>query len=167
MCDALCTVHDYTANTKTSPWVLPEHEKEHKFNTWYVTRHKTRPPLQTAPCRAGGPPPLPKCWLSQQKTNNNHQSILSDRKTRVIRGEHARKSSAKKKAKLNSKFANRVSKQTHSLNSASKSTLSTSHYNRHISCDHLPFKSGPVGTFCPLHYCNPRRPLEGSPFFHS
>ena len=57
-----CTIHDNTAKTKTSPLVLPEHEKE-----------------QTAPCSAGGLPPL---WgmLVLAAKNNTHRSILSDKK---------------------------------------------------------------------------------------
>ena len=39
--------------------------------------------------------------------------------------------------------------------------------HRQINCDHLPFKSGKTNFICPHHYCNPRRPPEGSPFFHS
>ena len=102
--------------TKTSTWVLSEHEKEQKFNTWCVTRHRTRPRLYTAGHSQ-------TCWLSQQK-DNTHRSILSDRKkTRVIRGEHARKSSAKK-----------TGEEAHSLQLGQSSTqfLPTGSANKHI-----------------------------------
>ena len=69
-------------------------------------------------------------------------------------------------SKLNSNSANRVSKQTHSLNSATKKNFD--HFSighRQASCDHLPFKSAPTRFFCPHHYYNPRRPPQGSPFF--
>ena len=172
-----CTIHGHTAKNKTRPWVLPEHEKEQKFNTWYVTRHRTRALLWTAPCPAGRLPPL---WVARPnagcrcKKNNTNRSILSDKKkTRVICGEHARKSSAKKRAKKHTPFSLVKAQLTNCQQGQQKKfSLNKKHFDhfsiehRQISCDHLPFKSGPTRFICPPHYCHPRRPPEGSPFFH-
>ena len=129
---------DYTdKKIETSPWVLPEDEKEQRFNTWYVTRHRTHPPLWTAVCPAGRLPPL---WVPRPHagSRNKKKTILTNRssvaeKTRVTRGEHARKSSAKTGTTrmLTTKSGKTVAQLRYKKHF---DHFSTEH--KHTSCDH-------------------------------
>ena len=80
--DEGCTIHDYTAKNKTSPLVLSEHEKEQKFNTWYVTCHRTRPPCGRHHVLQGDSHLFGSLAhvLALETKSNTHRSILSDKK---------------------------------------------------------------------------------------
>ena len=94
-----------------------------------MTRHRTRPPLWTALCPAGGLPPLqvPRPHAGSRNKNNTHQSILSDKEhwssvvSMLARAVQKREKKHIPLAwlKHNSNFDNKVRK-TQSLNSATK-----------------------------------------------
>ena len=123
--------------------------------------------------------PSPTCWFSHQKKKLTDRSSVTEKKhessvvSMLARAVQKKKKRVKKhtpfslvKAQL--KFCQQGQQSNTFAQLSNKKHFD--HFpieHKQISCEHVPFKSGPARFFCPPQHCNPRRSPGGSPFFHS